>query len=242
MQDNKLERIAKVIARRGFCSRREAEQLIFQGDVYIDGVAVESPSLKISYDAEITISGKLVPKKEELKLWAFYKPKNCITSYKDPQGRPTVFSMLPNDIGRVVSVGRLDYSTEGLLLMSNDGEVKRVLELPSSKIARIYKCKVYGIIPRQMQKMLSDGVNIDGVYYAPVKLVVEQSKGKQHWIEMELTEGKNREIRRICEYFGLEVSRLIRIKYGNVSLDGMSPKELRQLTYHEVKKLIPDLL
>lgn len=238
MQEITLERIAKVMSRRGVCSRREAERLIAEKQVYVDGALVESPATKIAPDAAISISGKEVGTAEPTKLWAFYKPRDCITTHKDPQGRATLFSLLPPSMSRVISVGRLDYSTEGLILLCNNGEVTRQLELPSSKIPRVYKCKVYGRIPSVMTKLLLSGINIDGVQYAPIKCITYPADGRQHWLDMELTEGKNREIRRICEYFDLQVSRLIRIQYGNVTLDDMEPGELRLLTHHQTTRLL----
>jgi len=238
MQEITTERIAKVMSRRGVCSRREAERLIAEKQVYVDGVLIESPGTKISLDAKISVSGAEVAEAEPTKIWAFYKPKNCITTHSDPQGRPTLFSLLPPSMSRVISVGRLDYSTEGLILLCNNGEITRKLELPTSMIPRIYKCKVYGRIHRDMAKALLAGVLIDGIQYAPIKCTVYPADGRQHWLEMELTEGKNREIRRICEYFDLQVSRLIRIQYGNITLENMEPGELQALANHQVSRLL----
>lgn len=233
-----IERIAKVIARRGYCSRREAEAMIAANQVYVDQVLISSPATKIPLDAHITISGKPIATVEPTKIWAFYKPKDCITTHKDPQGRTTLFSLLPPSMARVISVGRLDYSTEGLILLCNNGEITRQLELPSSKIPRIYRCKVYGRIPSAMVNMLSSGVEIDGVRYASIRCTVQNAEDRQHWLEMKLTEGKNREIRRICEYFGLQVSRLIRTQYGTVYLDDMHPGEIIALSAAQVSQLL----
>lgn len=232
------ERIAKIMSRRGFCSRRDAEKLIAEGKVYVNGVLIETPGTKVSMADDITVAGDKVAAAESLKMWAFYKPKECLTTHYDPQGRTTLFSLLPREMQRVISVGRLDYNTEGLILLCNDGETTRQLELPKSRIPRVYKCRVFGRIPSVMVKMMAEGLHIDGVHYAPIKCWIEADQGLNSWLVMELHEGKNREIRRICEYFDLQVSRLIRVQYGSVSLGDMEPGEGRRLSSEQLDELL----
>lgn len=227
---SQLERIAKVIARRGYCSRRDAEELIFNGKVKLDGIVVTNPATKVTEDASINVDGTELNKKNETRLWMFHKPRGCLTTSRDPLERATIFDFLPKDLPRVITIGRLDYNTEGLLLLTNDGELARQMELPSSNLDRVYRCRAYGEIQSTMISQLAKGIEIDGINYRPVKCVVDSSKGDNHWISMTLTEGKNREIRKVLEYFGLEVNRLIRLKYGSFELGSVPVGEVREIS------------
>lgn len=214
-------RIAKVIARSGLCSRRDAEKMILEGRVKIDGNIVEKPSINVTEKNLIHVDGNPLPKKEEDKLWIFHKPKGCITSTRDPQGRKTIFDLLPNDIPRVITIGRLDYNTEGLLLLTNSGELARHIELPSTGWIRTYKVRAFGDLNKHKLEQVMKGIEIDGIKYAPAKITIETSKNKNHWLIMSITEGKNREVRKLLEYAGLSVNRLIRTSYGDFKLGNL---------------------
>jgi 23S rRNA pseudouridine2605 synthase len=218
-ENNKPSRVAKVIARSGLCSRRDAEKLILEGRVKIDGNIIEKPSINVTNENTILVDGKPIPEAEGEKLWIFHKPKECITSNKDPQGRQTIFDLLPNNMPRVMTIGRLDYNTEGLLLLTNSGELARHIELPSSGWIRTYKVRAFGNINKQKIEQIIKGVTIDGIKYAPAKIDIESSKNKNHWLLISITEGKNREVRKILEYAGLTVNRLIRTSYGIFKLE-----------------------
>ncbi|MFI4983676.1 MAG: pseudouridine synthase [Rickettsiales bacterium] len=225
-----LERIAKVIARRGYCSRRDAEELIFNGQVKLDGIVVTTPATKVAADANIEIEGHNLDKKTQTRLWIFHKPKGCLTTSRDTHDRPTIYDFLPEDLPRVITIGRLDFNTEGLLLLTNDGEFARQFELPSSNLDRVYRVRAFGEIEKNMLSQLAKGIEIDGVQYRPVRCEIDSSKGDNHWLTMTLTEGKNREIRKVLEYFGLKVNRLIRLKYGNYSLGSLPTSALNEVS------------
>ncbi len=223
-------RIAKVIARAGYCSRRDAEKLILEGKVTLNGKIVDSPALNVSINDDIAINGKLLNKISNERLWLFYKPVGVITTHKDPQGRPTVFELLPKSMPRVVSVGRLDLNTEGLLLLTNSGELARQFELPSNGLKRVYRCRVFGKITPNIISALAKGVTVDGVRYGKIIVRTEKEQtSMNNWISVELTEGKNREIRKVFEHFDLKVNRLIRTNYGSYSLDGLKIGESREV-------------
>lgn len=223
-------RIAKIIARAGYCSRRDAEKLILEGKVKLNGELVKSPALNVTINDDIVIEGKPLSKVSNERLWLFYKPVGTITTHKDPQGRQTVFDILPLSMPRVVSVGRLDLNTEGLLLLTNNGELARTFELPSNGLKRIYRCRVFGRITPSIISSLAKGVSVDGVNYGKIKATLEKEQtGNNTWVTLELTEGKNREIRNVFEHFGLRVNRLIRTHYGAYSLEGLKIGEVREV-------------
>lgn len=230
------ERIAKRIARSGYCSRREAEKLIEDRRVEVDGVTITTPAFKVTEDNIIRIDSETLPAKETTRIWLYYKPKGLITSHSDPQGRPTVFESLPKGLPRVISVGRLDFNTEGLLLLTNDGELSRYLELPGTGWARRYRVRVFGAIPNSMIKQLEEGITVNGVTYGSIKTSLDSHKGDNSWLTMTLKEGKNREIRNVLEYFGLKVSRLIRVSYGPFQLGSMKEGELKEVLQKVVKE------
>jgi 23S rRNA pseudouridine2605 synthase len=208
------ERIAKVIARAGICSRRDAERLIAEGRVALGGTTVTSPALNVDSDALITVDGKAIPTASPTKLWRYHKPAGLVTSHRDPAGRPTVFAHLPPGLPRVVSVGRLDINSEGLLLLTNDGEMARRLELPAQGWVRRYRVRLFGQVTQKDLDRLAKGVTVDGVRYAPATATLERAKGPYAWATVALKEGKNREVKRLMEHLGLKVARLIRVSFG----------------------------
>jgi 23S rRNA pseudouridine2605 synthase len=217
------ERIAKHLARAGIASRRDAEKLIAEGKVRKNGKVVESPATFILPGDRVSVEGKTVAAAERTRLFRHHKPDGVVTTHKDPQGRPTVFEKLPAAIGRVVSVGRLDLTSEGLLLLTNDGALARKLELPSNGWLRRYRVRVFGAIDEHALRQLARGVTIDGVAYGPIEAGLDSRKGGNAWLTVSLKEGKNREIRRVMQHLGLQVTRLIRVAYGPFQL-GVLPK------------------
>lgn len=222
-------RIAKAIAEAGICSRRKAEELIAMGKVSVNGEILSSPALNVSESDEIKIDGKTIPKKEKLRIWLYHKPAGLITSHNDPQGRPTIFDNLPKNMPRVISVGRLDLNSEGLLILTNSGDWARKMELPSSKIKRIYRVRVFGKLDMDRIKKAEKGIEIDGEIFHPETISLTSSSGNNHWLEFTLTEGKNREIRKICSHFGLKISNLIRIAYGKYKLGKLKEGEVVEI-------------
>ena len=212
------ERIAKLLARAGVASRREVERMIGEGRVAIDGKVLDTPATIIPNLRGVTVDGKPVGKADRTRLFAFHKPSGLITAEKDPAGRPTIYTALrnalPKDAGRVMPIGRLDFNTEGLLLLTNDGGLKRQMELPASGIPRTYRARAFGEITQDQLESLIEGIEIDGVRYGRIDANMERRTGRNQWIEMTITEGKNREVRRVLEHFGLEVNRLMRTAYG----------------------------
>ena len=218
----KGERIAKLLARAGVASRREAERMIADGRVKIGDAPVTTPATILENLKGVTVDGKPVAAPEPTRLFAFHKPQGLITAERDPKGRPTIYTALRNALPkgspRLMPVGRLDLNTEGLLLLTNDGELKRQLELPSSNVPRTYRARAYGEVTQAQLEELIDGVTIDGMRYGRIDANLERRTGRNQWIVMTITEGKNREVRRVLEHLGLEVSRLIRIGYGELAL------------------------
>jgi 23S rRNA pseudouridine2605 synthase len=227
--DAKAERIAKVIARSGLCSRREAERLIAEGRVALDGQVLGSPAVSVTNAAAVTVDGRPLPPPEPPRLWRYHKPRGLITTARDPQGRPTVFERLPPDLPRVNAVGRLDLNSEGLLLLTNDGEVKRRLELPETGWIRRYRVRVHGRVEPERLRALEAGVRVSGIDYGPIRAEVERRTGANAWLRVALKEGKNREVRRVMEHLGLTVNRLIRVAYGPFQLGRLEPGEVREV-------------
>ena len=213
------ERIAKVIARAGVASRRDAEAMIAEGRVTLNGAPVTSPALNVGLDDRITVDGEPLPLRERTRLWLFHKPRGLVTTFKDPEGRPTVFEALPEDLPRVVAVGRLDINTEGLLLLTNDGGLARVIAHPSTGWLRRYRVRAHGesVAQADLDK-LRGGITIDGIEYGPVEASLDRVQGDNVWITLGLREGKNREVKRILEHLGLQVNRLIRLSFGPFQL------------------------
>ena len=225
----KKERIAKKMADAGLCSRREAERWIMAGRVKVNGQVLTTPACVVGQDDIVLIDNNPLKSKEKTRVWLYYKPVGLVTTHHDPEGRPTVFDKLPKTLPRVISVGRLDLNSEGLLLLTNDGEWARKMELPSSHLARTYRVRVHGNLTKEALARLSKGVKIDGVQYAPALVQIEKKQTTNTWIQMTLTEGKNREIRRLMAFFGLEVAKLIRISYGSYKLGDLKSGEVKEV-------------
>jgi 23S rRNA pseudouridine2605 synthase len=233
------ERLAKRIARAGICSRREAEVLIEAGRVVVNGKQIKTPAFNVSEDDAIKVDGKLLAAKESARLWLYHKPAGQMTTHKDPQGRPTVFDALPKSMPRVISIGRLDLNSEGLLLLTNDGELARKLELPSTGWIRRYRVRVYGAISEKMLAAMKNGVTVDGVRYGSVEATREQQTGSNQWLVVALKEGKNREIRKIFEHFDCKVNRLIRLSYGPFQLGSLPRGEVKEVSWKVLKSFMP---
>ena len=227
-------RIAKLLARAGLCSRREAERWIYAGRVSIGQSILKDPALNVELSEQISVDGKPIPKLEPTRLWRYHKPPGLIASNRDPEGRPTVFDRLPKTLPRVISIGRLDFNSEGLLLLTNDGELARRLELPKTGWSRRYRVRVFGKIEESYLDSLRQGSKISGIHYGPIEAKIETKIGHNSWLMVTLREGKNREIRRIMADFGLEVNRLIRIAFG--------PFQLGKLRRGEVSEIPPKAL
>jgi len=225
-------RIAKYIANAGYCSRRDAEKLILSGKVYINDILCEKPNVNVNTNDKILIEKKLVKLKNNIRLWKIYKPPRIICTNKDPQKRKTIFDILPNDFPRVISVGRLDFMSEGLLLLTNNGDYARKLELPSSNIMRIYRLCLKGDITINMIKQINRNISINGINYKKISANIEKFQKPYTWIIFKLKEGKNREIRNICKFFKWNIIKLIRIQYGTIKLHKQKMGEIQ-----EVKKL-----
>ena len=218
----KGERIAKRLARAGLCSRRDAERWIAEGRVAVDGKVLASPALTVTEASDIRVDGKPLAAAEPARLWRYHKPAGLVTTHRDEQGRATVFDRLPPELPRVISVGRLDLTSEGLLLLTNDGELSRALELPARGWLRRYRVRVHGAVDAARLAALEHGITIDRISYGPIKAVLDREQGSNAWLTLSLHEGKNREIRRVMEHLALSVSRLIRIAYGPFQLGDLA--------------------
>ena len=230
METNPMtERIAKYLARAGVCSRREAEKLIAQQRITVDGKTIDTPAFNVEGTEKIKLDGEKIAAPEQTRLWLYYKPVGLLTTHSDTQGRETVFDNLPAGLPRVISVGRLDLNSEGLLLLTNNGELSRTLELPQNAWTRRYKVKVHGVLNKQKLADLENGAVVDGVHYGCVKAVIENEQGTNAWLTVTLSEGKNREIRKLMKFIGLEVARLIRLSYGPFQLGSLKKCEVREV-------------
>jgi 23S rRNA pseudouridine2605 synthase len=223
----KAERIAKVLSRAGLCSRREAERWIAAGRVSVDGSVLKTAAANVGALSDIRVDGRVLPSPQPARLFRYHKPKGLVTSDRDEKGRPTVFSALPQGLPRLLSVGRLDIASEGLLLLTNDGALKRRLEM--SGWLRRYKLRVHGEVDEARLKTLARGIAIDGLSYGPIAAQLERIQGSNAWLGAALREGKNRELKRVFEHLGLTVTRLIRLSYGPFQLGNLGPGELREV-------------
>ncbi len=230
------ERVAKRLSMAGVCSRREAERWIADGRVAVDGVVLTTPAFTVTTDNAITVDGKPIPGETSLRMWRFHKRRGLITTHRDPQGRPTVFDSLPKNMPRVVSVGRLDMNSEGLLLLTTQGRMARQLELPSTGWIRRYRVRVFGRPEAEQLETLSKGVTVGGVRYGPVTAKIDNAQGANAWLTVALSEGKNREIRRLMEHLGFKVNRLIRTSFGPFQLGQLKPGDIREVPGKVIKE------
>ena len=228
-QENKTILLAKVIRDSGLCSRRDAKALIDKGDVSVNGNVVYSPCFKVKSSDIVKVSGNdIALSPEKLKIWLYHKPVGLITSHKDPEGRETVFSSLPKDFPKVISIGRLDLQSSGLLLLTNSGDFSRFMELPKNKLARIYKVRVFGKLNLDDLKQLEQGCTISGIQYGKLAIELLTSSRNNHWLKITLCEGKNREVRNLLNSINLSVTKLRRIQYGPFYLGKLTPGEVTQ--------------
>ena len=230
------ERVAKVIARAGLCSRRDAEAWILAGRVSVNGAVIASPALNVRASDSIMVDGAPLPQRERTRLFLYYKPRGLVTTNSDPEGRPTIFGALPKDLPRLISVGRLDLNTEGLLLLTNDGGLARVLELPETGWLRRYRVRAHGRIQQSALDALRGGVEIAGVRYGAIEATLDREQGANVWLTFAIREGKNREVRNVLEHLGLQVNRLIRLSFGPFQLAEMregAVEEVRTRTLRE---------
>ena len=218
MTEQKGNRIAKVVARAGLCSRRDAERWIEDGRIAVNGTVLTTPAFLVKPGDRITVDGRDLPGAERARLFRFHKPRGMLTTAHDPRGRPTIYDGMPAELPRLMPVGRLDFNSEGLLLLTNDGELKRHLELPATGWARRYRVRAHGLPNPEALTLLKKGVTVEGVRYGPIEAVVDRQQGSNCWLTVTLTEGKNREVRRVLESIGLTVNRLIRLAYGPFQL------------------------
>ncbi len=215
------QRIAKLLARAGVASRREVERMIAEGRIALNGEKLTTPATLLEDLSGVTVDGKSVRPAAATRLFRFYKPQGTLTAASDPKGRATIYDRLPPGLPRLMPVGRLDFMTEGLLLLTNDGELKRQLELPRTGVVRTYRARAYGRVSQDQLEQLAEGITIDGVHYGSINANLERRTGSNCWIEMSLTEGKNREVRRVLAHLGLQVSRLIRTAYGPFTVEDL---------------------
>lgn len=234
----KGERVAKHMSHAGICSRRDAELLIKDGRVKVDGKTINTPATIVDDPTRIELDGIALPPKEQPKMWRYHKPPGLITSHKDDLGRATVFDKMPEHLPRVISVGRLDLNTEGLLLLTNDGDLARRLELPSSGWKRRYKVRIFGYVDDDRLASLARGITVDGIRYGSIEASLEKRTGSNAWLNMTISEGKNREIRKVLEHLGLKVSRLIRTEYGPFKLGDLTRGAVREVS----RKMLTDQL
>jgi 23S rRNA pseudouridine2605 synthase len=234
--DNKGERIAKCLSRAGICSRREAERWIAAGRVTVDGEKISKPATLVTSQSIISVDGKEIAEPEQPKLWRYHKPRGVLSTNSDPENRPTVFEHLPRTLPRVMLVGRLDVNSEGLLLLTNDGELARKLELPSTGWIRRYRVRVYGQLDESRLESLAGGITVDGIKYREIQAQLDKRRGDNSWITVSLQEGKNREIRKVMEYLGLRVNRLIRIAYGPFQLGELHRDTVREVSARDLKE------
>jgi len=216
--DNGGERIAKVIARAGLTSRREAEAWIAAGRVTVNGEVVRSPALNVAAHDRVSVDGEMLPERERTRLFLYHKPRGLLTAHSDPRGRPTIFQRLPKHLPRLISVGRLDFNTEGLILLTNDGALARVLELPETGWLRRYRVRAHGTVTQAQLDALRDGVTIDGMHYGAIEATLDRVQGSNLWLTFAIREGKNREVRNVLGHLGLTVARLIRVSFGPFQL------------------------
>lgn len=248
VEPKRTERIAKAMARAGIASRREVERLIGLGKVAVNGKILDTPATLVTRDDKITVDGKPIGSAQATRVWRYHKPAGLLTSHNDPAGRPTVFDALPSGLPRVISVGRLDLNTEGLLLLTNDGELSRALELPTSALVRQYRARARGRVTQEELDKLKTGCTVDGVHYGPIEATLDKAKDTPEgergpanlWISVSITEGKNREVRKVLESVGLTVNRLIRLAYGPFQLGTLPIGAVEEVGPRVIREMLAD--
>jgi 23S rRNA pseudouridine2605 synthase len=241
-QPTQGERIAKVIARAGLASRREAEAWIAAGRVAVNGEKIASPALNVSPSDKIIVDGKPLPGAERTRLFLYHKPRGLVTTHIDPQGRPTIFGALPKDLPRLISIGRLDLTTEGLLLLTNDGGLARALELPATGWLRRYRVRAHGKVTQAQLDDLRDGVTVDGVNYGPIEATLDREQPSNVWITFAIREGKNREVRNVLRHLGLHVARLIRVSFGPFQLGEIAEGDVTEVPTRVLREQLGEKL
>ncbi|WP_420607978.1 pseudouridine synthase [Novosphingopyxis sp.] len=234
-------RIAKLLARAGVASRREVERMIAEGRVAINGKVLDTPATLLRDLGGVTVDGRPVGAAEPPRLFAYHKPSGLLTAARDPMGRPTIYDKLPPGLPRLMPVGRLDLNTEGLLLLTNDGELKRLMELPKTGIERTYRARAFGDISQEQLEGLIEGIEIEGMRYGRIDANLERRTGRNQWIEMTLTEGKNREVRNVLEHLGLQVSRLIRTRYGPFTIGDLKAGDVSEIKKADLERFVKSL-
>jgi 23S rRNA pseudouridine2605 synthase len=233
------DRIAKYLARAGVASRRDSERLLAEGHIRLNNVTVTHPATFVAAGDLVTVNGKLVDAPDRTRLWRYHKPEGLVTTHRDPEGRPTVFDKLRQQLPRVISVGRLDLTSEGLLLLTNDGALARKLEMPTTGWIRRYRVRVHGAVDPKKLAALAKGVTIDGVNYAPIDAGLDAKKGENAWLTVSLREGRNREIRKVMAHLGLDVTRLIRIAYGPFQLGNLPRGGIEEVPTRVLRQQLP---
>jgi 23S rRNA pseudouridine2605 synthase len=240
--DKSGERIAKVMARAGLASRRAAEAWIGAGRVSVNGAVISSPALNVKPSDRIVVDGQPLPGRARTRLFRYHKPRGLVTTHADPQGRPTIFRALPKRLPRVISIGRLDINSEGLLLLTNDGGLARALELPATGWLRRYRVRAHGRVTQEALDRLREGTTVAGIHYGPIEATLDREQGANVWLTMGLREGKNREVRKVLEQLGLAVNRLIRVAYGPFELGELDDASVEEVATDELRKMLgPDI-
>jgi 23S rRNA pseudouridine2605 synthase len=230
------DRVAKAMARAGLCSRRDAEAWIVAGRVRVNGVVIKSPALNVTPADHIVVDGEPLPQRERTRLFLYHKPRGLVTTHADPEGRPTIFEGLPKTLPRLLSVGRLDMTTEGLLLLTNDGGLARILELPKTGWLRRYRVRAHGRVAPETLKGLRDGITIDGIHYGAIDAEIEREQGANLWLTFAMREGKNREVKNVMSHLGLAVNRLIRVSFGPFQLGQLEPGAVEEVRTRHLRE------
>ena len=237
-ENNNNQRLSKKIARSGFSSRREAEKYIERGRVKVNGAIIKELSFQVGINDQIHIDGRRINKEGKTRLWKFHKPKGLITSHKDEKSRQTIFQILPKNLPRLITVGRLDLNSEGLLLLTNDGDLKRKLELPSSKVVRSYRVRAKGVANETKLSSLRQGITVDGISYRPMELNIIRQNTSNVWLSVRLMEGKNREIRHSFQAIGLQVNKLIRTSFGPITLGKLDKGQIEEVELNSFSAIL----
>ena len=232
------ERIAKVMARAGLASRRQAEQWIAEGRVSVNGQPISSPALNVTESDHIVVDGVALRARERTRLFRYHKPRGLMTTHSDPEGRPTIFNALPKNLPRLISIGRLDFNTEGLLLLTNDGDLARTLELPKTAWERRYRVRALGRITQDELDKLRSGITIEGVSYGAIEATLDREQGANVWLTFAIKEGKNREVRNVLAHIGLQVNRLIRVSFGPFELGDLDDASVEEVETGTLRKLL----